>query len=323
MHPAVDNSLSRLVAGVTDLVTHVLTLLYLFTWDLCLVPLTVLVGPKPKGSLIPPGKMGHGGKWPEWHATAPGDSRSACPALNAMANHGILPRDGRNIRFTDLSIKIKETYNFAPTFCWYVPMYIARVLGRSYYEDTVDLEDISVHNGIEHDASLFRHDTYLSHTGDQSKPSKDLIDGFFRSVKGDKVTVDDLAQYSEIRRASSRRDNGQFTLSLFHTLFASANCATLIRVMGGDVETLRAWLYEERLVDGFESANRDPWGLTFGAFQSTVLAIEGRIRAEKRDGTATTLLRRIHANGNEKQGLRDGKMRKKGASHGLMESAEI
>ena len=27
----------------------------------------------------------------------PDDSRSPCPALNALANHGYLPRDGKNI----------------------------------------------------------------------------------------------------------------------------------------------------------------------------------------------------------------------------------
>lgn len=27
----------------------------------------------------------------------PNDSRSPCPALNALANHGYLPRDGKNI----------------------------------------------------------------------------------------------------------------------------------------------------------------------------------------------------------------------------------
>ena len=27
----------------------------------------------------------------------PTDSRSPCPALNALANHGYLPRDGKNI----------------------------------------------------------------------------------------------------------------------------------------------------------------------------------------------------------------------------------
>jgi hypothetical protein len=69
----------------------------------------------PKGTVIKPGCPGHGGQWPPFEAAKEGDSRSPCPALNAMANHGILPRDGKNIRYIDLSKKIHETYNFANT----------------------------------------------------------------------------------------------------------------------------------------------------------------------------------------------------------------
>ncbi len=32
-----------------------------------------------------------------YQAPGPNDSRSPCPALNALANHGYLPRDGKDI----------------------------------------------------------------------------------------------------------------------------------------------------------------------------------------------------------------------------------
>jgi hypothetical protein len=63
----------------------------------------------PKGSVIPPGHPGHGGQWPEFQPAKEGDSRSPCPALNAMANHGILPRDGKNIKFADMTRQVHET----------------------------------------------------------------------------------------------------------------------------------------------------------------------------------------------------------------------
>jgi|SRR6267142_4146623 len=69
---------------------------------------------------------------------------------------GLIPRDGRNITFRELSMSIRSTYNFAPSFCLYVPRYIATVLNRSYNTGRFDLSDIDVHNGIEHDASLVR-----------------------------------------------------------------------------------------------------------------------------------------------------------------------
>lgn len=69
---------------------------------------------------------------------------------------GILPHDGRNITFRQLNTTIRSTYNFAPTFCYFVPNHIAGVLDRNYWSDSFDLSDIDVHNGIEHDASLTR-----------------------------------------------------------------------------------------------------------------------------------------------------------------------
>lgn len=76
-------------------------------------------------SVIPYGKPGHGGVWPLYEPPKQGDSRSPCPALNAMANHGILPRGGKNIRFTDMSRTIHETYNVANTVRAFGGIYVS------------------------------------------------------------------------------------------------------------------------------------------------------------------------------------------------------
>lgn len=49
---------------------------------------------------------------------------------------------------------IVQTYNFSPTFAWFVPHYAAEMLHRNYSSDTANLNDLCVHGGIEHDASL-------------------------------------------------------------------------------------------------------------------------------------------------------------------------
>ena len=69
---------------------------------------------------------------------------------------GIFPRSGRNITFRDLNRLVHQTYNFAPTFCFFVPNYAANMLNRSYKTDSFDLSDLDAHNCIEHDASLLR-----------------------------------------------------------------------------------------------------------------------------------------------------------------------
>ena len=69
---------------------------------------------------------------------------------------GILPRNGRNIKFTEVPERIHATFNFSASFSYYVCHYAARVLSKSYSRDTFDLEEISLHNAMEHDASFTR-----------------------------------------------------------------------------------------------------------------------------------------------------------------------
>lgn len=75
---------------------------YVFTYD-GLLELGNQVMPKRKvGHMVPEGHPGFGGKWPEYIPPKEGDSRCACPALNALANHGkrhITPNGSRLIRF--------------------------------------------------------------------------------------------------------------------------------------------------------------------------------------------------------------------------------
>ncbi|KAG6836277.1 hypothetical protein H0H93_009549 [Arthromyces matolae] len=125
-------------------------------WDLSLTLLNLVTPNRKVGKVTPAGCSGEGGKWPEFIPPKEGDSRCSCPALNAMANHGILPRDGKNISFKEMGKRIHETYNFSPSFCFFVPSYAADMLKKKYASDTFDLAELDLHNGIEHDASLVR-----------------------------------------------------------------------------------------------------------------------------------------------------------------------
>lgn len=74
--------------------------------------------------------------------------------LNALANHGILPHDGKNITFKDLNAKVRQSFNFAPSFCFFTPKFAAGFLNKSYFHDSFDLADLAKHSddAIEHDA---------------------------------------------------------------------------------------------------------------------------------------------------------------------------
>lgn len=60
----------------------------LYTWDIFLGLGNLLFPSKPPGGVIAEGEPGFGRKWPEYHPPPDGASRSSCPGLNALANHG-------------------------------------------------------------------------------------------------------------------------------------------------------------------------------------------------------------------------------------------
>jgi hypothetical protein len=101
-----------------------------------------------------PGAQRDGQPWYVCTSTRP--SRNSIHRHSLFLGLGIISRSGRGIKFTELTRQIRTTYNFSASFCALVPHVAARMLKRSYGEDTLDLEELDLHNGIEHDASLTR-----------------------------------------------------------------------------------------------------------------------------------------------------------------------
>ncbi|KZT26171.1 chloroperoxidase-like protein [Neolentinus lepideus HHB14362 ss-1] len=276
------NACTRLLGAVYSNISTVLIYAFIFVWDLVLAILNLVLPDKRVGEVVP---LGRGGIWPAYQPPRldqeKSDSRCSCPALNTLANHGLLPRDGRRITFKQLSTVIRHSFNFGPTFCFFVPWFAANILGRSYWSDSFDLSDLDVHNGIEHDASLTRDDTY--HSPNQGRPAAHLIEFLFSHASGapnsefpsaPTLTASDLSETLGKRRVNARAKNSQFSLSTFHKMFASSNAATMVHMFGGSLPDLRTFLLEERLPLGWETKCRRRFGLTFAEFNGTVLKIE-------------------------------------------------
>ncbi|EJF56466.1 chloroperoxidase-like protein [Dichomitus squalens LYAD-421 SS1] len=273
-------ALKRLSTGLASGLGGILVNGVLFPIDFFLFLFNLLTPDHKAGRLIPEGHPGFGGKWPEYSPPQEGDSRCSCPALNAMANHGILPRSGRNITFRDLSRLVQETYNFAPTFCFFVPNYAANMLNRSYWKDSFDLSDIDAHNCIEHDASLMRVDA--AEDPDQGKIAHGLVERVLAAGTGKNgnLTKKDLSRLLGQRRVEAKRNNPKFSLAFIHRIFGASNASTLLTIFGGRIEDLRPFLREERLPDGWEPRVRHRMGLTMLEFNLTVTPVELGIKEE-------------------------------------------
>jgi len=249
-------------------------------WDTSLTLKNILMPKRSVGKVIPEGHPGFSGKWPEYVAPKEGDSRCSCPALNALANHGIFPHDGKNISFKEMTDKVTAAYNVSPTLSLVTPAFAADMLGRDYKTDKLDLGDLNLHSdaSIEHDASLLRQDVHFE--PDLGKIHLPYVKELLESASGKDadgnplVTLEDLSSMLSKRRAESRATNPEFSLSKGQDeLFSPANAGSLNLVFGGRVKDLEVFLTEERIPDGWESRIRESSGLTIRRFNNTAKKI--------------------------------------------------
>ena len=81
-------ALRRIVYIITSSLKEFLYVASLYVWDFILVILNLITPDYRRGTVISNGRPGHGGLWPQYAAPKAGDSRSPCPGLTALANHG-------------------------------------------------------------------------------------------------------------------------------------------------------------------------------------------------------------------------------------------
>ncbi|KAF2110214.1 Chloroperoxidase [Lophiotrema nucula] len=116
-----------------------------------------------------------------WHPPIPGDVRSPCPLLNSLANHDILPRNGKGITILKVVEALGASIN--------VSVEIATTLGKAGLSlsanpagGSFNLDDLNKHNAIEHDASLSRKD--FNSGGDSHTFSQEIFDEYIGAFNG-------------------------------------------------------------------------------------------------------------------------------------------
>ena len=132
----------------------------------------------------------------------PGEHRGPCPALNALANDGYLPRDGK-VTVDQLVHALHERLGIAQS----IAMLLAKVAMARHGKPgeggarMLDLADLVEHGFIEHDASLTRPD---SRDGDAAAVCPPLLDQLVSlSQDGKTLTLEDLATAHQLRMAQS------------------------------------------------------------------------------------------------------------------------
>lgn len=217
----------------------------------------------------------------DWCAPSPTDLRSPCPIVNALANHGHIARDGRNIRRSEMRSAMRELgvastvrtalaygawlehYDSPPRGFWAFIQnpfaYFLRGLGLrnlgqrdSSGAACLNLDQLGRHGAVEHDVSLSRCDAAQ---GDQTTPQKDLIaDLVASSSDGKMITTEDLARFRVQRTEQQRRDNPRLEYGPVQHQMACAESAFVQKLFGYEnrsdsvpVPYVKALFEEERL----------------------------------------------------------------------------
>ncbi|KAJ7587570.1 Chloroperoxidase, partial [Mycena floridula] len=183
-----------------------------------------------------------------WIAPKSTDLRSPCPALNTLANHGFLPRDGRNLT-QDLVIKASgDGFNVAPEL-----LFLAARLGLSTSTDlnTFTLDDIKLYNSLEHDASLSRGDFAL---GDNLHFNETIYQTLANSNPGvEFFNATSAGQVQKERLAISQATNPKNINTSKEFGIRTAQSALYLSVMGNPItgvapkEFVNIFFREERM----------------------------------------------------------------------------
>lgn len=210
------------------------------------------------------------------HYRAPRESdlRGPCPGLNTLANHGYLPRDGRNITRKQLSAAIHERFGLSPLLAFLM----AKKAISQGKGGLLQLSDLTIHNNrfLEHDVSLTRLDAALC-DGHQNLFNPERFEKLLTFSKdGVYLTYDDVTRARQYFLEESKRLNTSLVFDFKQQRGAAGEEVLAMDVLSGrddgriSIEFLRAFFAEEKFPDGWQA--RDGFALSVWKLYSGIFA---------------------------------------------------
>lgn len=141
----------------------------------------------------------------DWRPPGPNDSRSPCPGLNSLANHGFLPRSGRNVDLGTIIVGAFEGLGSSPEISALVGG-VGLFSSRTPLSLKFDLEDLRKHQFlIEHDCSFSRQDAAVGNNNDFDAEIWNVTMGVIG--RKDVVTPRDMGRARSARLRDQKRRN--------------------------------------------------------------------------------------------------------------------
>jgi len=160
--------------------------------------------------------------------------------LNTLANHGALPRDGKDISRNVTMNALADVLNFERDLSSFL-FDFAITTNPKPNATTFSLNDLANHNVLEHDASLSRPDAHFGNTIWFNQTVFDETKSYWTD---ETVTFEMAAAAMLARQKSSNLTNPEFSLSELGSAFSVGESVAYVVVIG-DKQTRtanRTWL---------------------------------------------------------------------------------
>ncbi|KAK5655074.1 hypothetical protein OQA88_5973 [Cercophora sp. LCS_1] len=169
--------------------------------------------------------------------------------LNSLANHGFLPRNGRDVSIDGLVNGIDEALNLSPNSSRPVAE-LAATTSTTGNPNTFHLSDLNKHGVIEHDGSLSRNDIFFGDNHSFNPKIFKTVSSFFTK---DVISITTAAKARKARLAVARAANPAFNFTAREDQFSQFETALYLAVFGkgtqGNAKTkwVEVMFREERL----------------------------------------------------------------------------
>ncbi|EMD41173.1 heme-thiolate peroxidase [Gelatoporia subvermispora B] len=211
-----------------------------------------------------------------------GDSRSPCPALNTLANHGYLPHNGRGMSQTDLIRAMRQGYDLSLPLASFIA-WVGSFLLMQFKE--LSLTDLARHNCIEHNGSLGHADVKPSYEYAPTSPDAHYVRQMeHASSDGAVMTFDDFVRIRVKRDSQYSRP-----LDSVHEKIALGEISLVLGIFGGQNESVpvpwvEQWWMQERLPDDFIPDH------TQGLLQTTITSMKLKSRIAQVEKNRPTIV---------------------------------
>ncbi|KAI0397641.1 Cloroperoxidase [Xylariaceae sp. FL0594] len=158
----------------------------------------------------------------------PTDTRGVCPMLNTLANHGYLPRTGRDINENTTVSALYEALNLAPDFGRFL-FRAGRLANPLPNATTFNLDHLNRHDFFEHDGSLSRQDAFF---GPWARFNQTVWGWTLQYLDKDVIDVQTMANARASRVTRSMLTNPDFKMSDVGYLFSVAESAAVLSIIG-------------------------------------------------------------------------------------------